>query len=391
MKDKSLLNKKYFILPVLIAGGIVLAWFACQAAGMKIGDDFRRYGFSDAFSRSRPEGGGVGEINAGGGAADTNDGNDKTAVISMVGDIMLASGMGEVIEKKGPGYPWQGVRDILAGADVTLGNLECAVSDKKYEPVPGKQYTFLARPEALAGARDAGIDVLALANNHILDYGVAAMADTLDLLEDNGIMCTGAGKDLLRAASPVLIEKNGLRVGVLAFSYVFPQGWWVAGAGHPGLAGGYDYDLVYRSVRDLSAITDITVVAVHWGKELADRPTEAQKKLAHNLVDRGADVVWGHHPHVLQGIEIYNKGLIAYSLGNFIFTVSRDVRGRQSAILQADAGPGGITGARVIPAWIEYGRTVPADEKKHAVIIQRLRALSEPLGTAIDENGEIAF
>lgn len=320
---------------------------------------------------------------------DAHDPNDRIVTINMTGDILLASRVGEVIKQKGTDYPWLGIRDILSSADITVGNLECAVSDKSYKPIPDKQYTFLASPEALAGMQNSGINVVTLANNHILDFGAGAMGDTLALLKEYGISYTGAGKDIKQAAAPVLIEKNGLKVGVLAFSFVFPEGWWVAGSKHLGIASGYDHDLVYRSVEELNATADLTIVSLHWGEELAEQPTNKEKNIAHKLVDLGADIILGHHPHVLQGLEKYKHGLICYSAGNFIFTQSRDVRARQSIILQVEAGSNGIKGARVIPMWIEYGRTVLADEAEYTSIINRMQTLSEPFATMLDESGEL--
>lgn len=316
---------------------------------------------------------------------------DKQVTVNMTGDIMLASRVGEVIKKHGYDYPWLGVRDVLADADITIGNLECSVGAKDYQPMPDKQFTFLATPDALLGAKNAGIDVVTLANNHILDFGVGALEETLMHLDEYDIKHTGAGKNIAQALTPVIIEKNGLKIGVLALSNIFPRGYWVAGENKPGLISGYDYDTVFRSVKELSSTTDLTCVSIHWGEELADWPSQEQRRLSHRLVDQGADVIWGHHPHVIQGFERYNNALIAYSTGNFVFTLSRDMRGRQGIIFQVDAGSAGITGARVIPSWIEYGRTVLADQTQSATIIQRLQTNSRPFGTVINDSGEIIF
>ncbi|MCG8401632.1 MAG: CapA family protein [Firmicutes bacterium] len=316
---------------------------------------------------------------------------DRGISINLVGDIMLASRVGTAVEKHGPQYPWSAISDILSAADVTIGNLECAVGSGHYRPDPDKQFAFLANPEALKGARDAGVNVLTLANNHVLDFGPEALLDTIFHLENNGIKYTGAGANIDGALTPVIMERNGVTVGVLAFSYVIPRGWWVAGHNRPGTTSGHDYEQVYESVRDLSQKTNITVVSLHWGRELADRPSKQQQKLARRLVDLGADIILGHHPHVLQGLEQYKNSLIIYSAGNFIFTLSGDVRGRQSMILQVDAAPGGLTGVRIHPAWLEFGHTIPANETQTASIIRRLQKLSAELGTTVNDRGEIEF
>ncbi len=316
---------------------------------------------------------------------------NDTLTMSLVGDIMLASGVGEAINKNGPDYPWLQVRNVLLDDDVSIGNLECAVGQDKHKAVPDKQYTFIASPRALAGAREAGMDVLTLANNHILDFGTGALQETLAWLDNYKFHYTGAGNNAGEAFKPVIIKKDGINVGILAFTYVFPQGWWVAGEKRPGVASGYDYALVKETVRKVSSQTDFTVISLHWGEELAEKPSEKQVKLAHDLVNWGADLIYGHHPHVLQGLELYEGKIIAYSVGNFIFTLSRDLQGRQSVILQVDLNNGGITGARVIPTWIEYGQTNIATEKKASAVIKRLQSLSQSFGTEINDNGEILF
>lgn len=320
-----------------------------------------------------------------------DESNTKTITINLVGDIMLASRVGEVIKEKGPDHPWTDLHEILSASDITLGNLECAVGSDNHQPVPDKQFTFLAAPEALGGAKNAGIDILTLANNHVLDYGPEAMLETIRHLEYYGIKHTGAGENQTSALKPVIINVNNVTVGVLAFSYVFPSGWWVAGENKAGLNSGYNYELVFSSVNELSKKTDITVVSLHWGRELADKPSVEQQKLARQLVEQGANIVIGHHPHVLQGLELYKNGLIAYSAGNFIFTLSNDIRGRQSMILQVDADSSGITAARVLPAWIEFGKTLSANEQGSSTVIRRLQDLSRNLDTNIDDRGEIDF
>ncbi|SFF99142.1 poly-gamma-glutamate synthesis protein (capsule biosynthesis protein) [Desulfotomaculum arcticum] len=323
-------------------------------------------------------------------AAALPDKSDKQVLsINMTGDIMLASNLGEAIKSRGTDFPWLDVRDILAAADFTIGNLECAVGSGDYQPVPNKQYTFLAAPDALAGLQKAGFDVLTLANNHILDFGTDALAETLVNLDNCGILHAGAGISKNEAIKPTILEKNGIKIGIIAFSRIFPEGWWVAGTDNPGIASGHDYQMLLHTINELSKQVDIVIISMHWGEEMSDMPTIIQQNLAHKLIESGADCILGHHPHVLQGVESYNNGLIFYSAGNFIFTLSRDTRGRQSVIINIDVDKSGICGARLIPAWIEPGRTILADEKTSAAIIKRLQNLSGSMGTTIDANGEI--
>ena len=309
--------------------------------------------------------------------------------ISLVGDVLLAAGVEKYIQSQGHDYPWQEVRPILAGSDFVLGNLECAVATGG-EPMEDKQYTFRAHPGVLAGAARTGVNILTLANNHILDFGRQALLETTANLDNYGIKHTGAGINLEQATRPVIIEKNGVRLGVLAYTMIFPEGWWVAGPSNPGIASGHDLNGMIAGVKALRSQVDLLVVSIHWGDELADYPRPQEQILAYKLVDAGTDIVFGHHPHVLQGLEYYNGGLVAYSAGNFIFTTSRDMRARQGMILQVQAGREGVLEAVVVPTLVDAGlvRVLRGEDREQ--VLRRLENLSSPFGTVICEDGLVS-
>lgn len=308
-------------------------------------------------------------------------------VVNMVGDVLLASGVDTAIAANGPDYPWQDTGRLLRQADLTIANLECSISNRG-EPVPEKEYTFRARPDAIKGAVNAGVDIFALANNHTMDYGVDALMDTMRIIRENNIFYVGAGASEGEAVRPVILERKGFKIAVLSFSRVVPWTDWIAGRKKPGLASGYNTKLMLDSLRSAAEKSDITIIYMHWGQELDDYPNQEEINLAHRLVDAGADVVIGCHPHVLQGMEIYKGKLIAYSLGNFIFT-SSSTRAREGAILQVAFNSGGENAARIIPTYISGGSTSILRGSDRKRVLSRLEGLSAGFGANIQENGSL--
>ncbi|MHB8157922.1 MAG: CapA family protein [Desulfocucumaceae bacterium] len=309
------------------------------------------------------------------------------AVVSVVGDVLLASGVGSAIASLGANYPWQDVSRVLSYADITIANLECSVSDRGV-PVPDKQYTFRASPGTLEGAANAGVDVFTLANNHVLDYGQEAFIDTMNNLRKNNIDFAGGGTNEDSAYSPVIIEKKNKKFAVFSFSKVIPSTDWIAAGGKPGIASGFNERLMFKKIREFDGKVDETIVCLHWGEETDEFPNKEEINLAHRLVDAGADVVIGHHSHVLQGVEVYKGKLIAYSLGNFIFTSSSQ-RARQGAILQISYDSEGSYSARIIPTYITGGSAAILRGSDREGVLGRLNGLSQELGTAVSAEGII--
>jgi poly-gamma-glutamate synthesis protein (capsule biosynthesis protein) len=150
-----------------------------------------------------------------------------------------------------------------------------------------------------------------------MDFGPLALKDTLTALADSGILFTGAGMDLDDARSAATLRINGMTVAFLSYSLTFPLDFY-ASSHHPGTAPGYA-DFVRADIEKIRAAADLVVVSFHWGAELMTAAKDYQIELGHQAIDWGADLVLGHHPHVLQELEIYKGRLIAYSLGNFVF------------------------------------------------------------------------
>jgi poly-gamma-glutamate capsule biosynthesis protein CapA/YwtB (metallophosphatase superfamily) len=260
-----------------------------------------------------------------------------------VGDVNLGDRPGRAIATYGASYPWLSVAPVLRAADISIANLECSISTRG-SPVPGKQYTFRGKPSSLrAMARYAGIDVVTLANNHTLDYGRLAFADTLSYAHEYGLKTVGGGRNLDVARRPAVFRLGGIRVAVVGYSDVRPLGF-DAGPTWSGTAPAFPSYISSDVRRAKNRGVDVVVVYFHWGAERTFSPNSRQRSLASVAFDAGATVVLGAHPHVLQPIEQpRRRRLVAWSLGNFVFGANTAGTER-TGILRMQVGHTGILG-----------------------------------------------
>lgn len=241
---------------------------------------------------------------------------EECITIGAVGDLMLGNRAEPFLKEFGPAYPFAEVMPYLEKADVLIGNLESSISTRG-KAVENKKFTLRAGPIAAEALKKAGIRVVTLANNHSMDFGPLALQDTLAALNESGILPTGAGMDLDDARSPALVKVKGKTLAFLSYSLTFPLDFF-ASASRPGTAPGYA-EFVKADIEKIRPTADLVIVSFHWGAELMTAAKDYQIELGHQAIDWGADLVLGHHPHVLQELEIYRGRLIAYSLGNFVF------------------------------------------------------------------------
>ena len=234
--------------------------------------------------------------------------------VIFVGDIMLDDTPGRVITEGRD--PFAAVAKLLRDADYRIGNLECPIATVG-QAMESKIYSFRAHPRVLP-MLERHIDAVSVANNRTGDYGKAAFMETLAHLDSKGIVHFGGGANATSAHKPRWIERNGLRIAVLGYNEFKPRSF-EAGAMTPGIAWSEDSHVVsdIRAARKAGA--DVVIPFMHWGWERETTPSERQRKLARKMIDAGADIVVGSHPHVVQGAEIYKGKPIIYSLGNFVF------------------------------------------------------------------------
>lgn len=300
----------------------------------------------------------------------------------FAGDIMLDRGVESMVNKYGGGdwkFPFLKVADRLKTADVVFGNLEGPVSDKGYKA--GSIYSFRADPKAIEGLKYAGFNVMSCANNHMLDYTRAALEDTLVRMKEAGILCVGAGINEAEALSPKFLEIKSNKIAFLGYAD-FGIKPWLAGPQLSGLAEPTETNLKKGIEEANKAGANLVVVSFHFGDEYQDAPNDRQKELARKAADIGADLVIGHHPHVVEPVERYERSSggsaldemfkpenmfnysfrsdgsdtartdqawIIYSLGNFVFDQYFSKETMQGEILEVFVENGKITSVKAEP------------------------------------------
>lgn len=294
--------------------------------------------------------------------------------MAFVGDVIFASTVETVLKQKGYDYPYGDVLPNLQQPDVTVANLETPVTERGSEQK--KEYTYRSSPLALPAFKEAGFDVVNLANNHIMDYGTDGLLDTLSHLDKAGIKRTGAGKDLDDAYKPAIVERKGLKIAFLGFSRVVPDNSWKAGKDKPGTTQTYDYTLPVETITKAKAEADIVVVMAHWGVERHESPESYQRTLAKRYIDAGADLIVGTHPHVLQGFEMYKGKWIAYSLGNFLFTTNLRADTWETVILEAACSKDKGCSLSAVPVWNKFAKPTPMGDADGKKLFERLTRIS---------------
>ncbi len=313
---------------------------------------------------------------------------EKVIDIKAVGDIMLGR---NVQVKLNYDYPlaFEQVKDILNDADITFGNLECTLSDRG-EKLIGKGAWLRAQPQAVDALKYAGIDIVSIANNHILDYNSPALKQTISILDENNIKHVGAGDNITEARKPVILEQNGIKIGFLAYSDLYQYGYKVDGqTGYrtleatdkqSGIAP-LKEDIIISDIATLRPEVDLLFVSLHWGVEESFNIPLKQRELGHNIIDAGADMILGHHPHQLQGTEIYNGKPIIYSMGNFIFDQNDD-ENKDSIIVSAKYVNGKITHLSQMPVRIvDKRQAVPVYGDDATKLLSYLLQMSKDVGS----------
>ncbi|HVS79904.1 MAG TPA: CapA family protein [Candidatus Paceibacterota bacterium] len=291
------MNWRQYLNPLLIAVAVAAVFVLLGA--------FSTGEFAD-FANPAPE------ASSTGASATSSD----SVTLVFAGDIMLSRAIGSLMAENGFDFPYARLDGTIRDADIAFANLETPVSTRGANV--GSIYSFRSDPASLAGLKNAGFDVVSMANNHIWDYGRDAFLDTISNLDDAGLKHAGGGATFADAHAPALVRAKGHTVALLAYTKLVP----------PFLSGNDSAPAVAypdptQIAADIAAAkkegADIVIVSFHWGTEYSTTHDAAQEALAHAAIDAGALIVMGHHPHVAEEIERYKGGLIMYSLGNFVF------------------------------------------------------------------------
>ncbi len=233
------------------------------------------------------------------------------------GDVNMGRKTGQEILAGDIDFPFVNIATTLQDTDITFVNLESQLADLDGETQsPTNEYRFAGPPEGAIALANAGIDIVSLANNHMWDYGKDRLQETLDNLRLQEVLYVGASMEPDKVFEPKVLEAKGKKIAFLAMTELL-NGYENVGAGE--FVAFNDKEKLVEVITSIKNSVDWVIVSLHDGVEYAPKPSSGTVKLAHELIDAGADVIIGHHPHVPQPIEIYNNKPIFYSLGNFAF------------------------------------------------------------------------
>jgi len=309
----------------------------------------------------------------------------KEISLLAVGDICLA---GRVDEKLEFTNPFEFIRNEIENADISVGNLECVVTDRS----KSARINEMLRADPVSINYLKSFTILSMANNHTLDCGIEGMDDTRDALNSNGILTLGSGANCQQAIRPLIIYRNPLRIAFINFIYSFAQDeiplfsslQRMRQHNRPGPARYFNKDF-FNWIQKLKEKTDYIIALIHWDKERIDYPAPPQRVLAEKLIDNGVDVIFGHHPHVVQGIQKYRNGLIFYSLGNLLFDPSIMKHAPDTKfglIVKLSLSSESITGYKLIPVRTDEDCLVRVStpESIEAISFQKhIQEISAPL------------
>lgn len=310
--------------------------------------------------------------------------------IAFLGDVMLGRLVNDHLQTVAPAYPWGDTLPVLRRADLRIANLECVLADGG-KPAPGKVFTFRTDLKNVRSLLLAQIDLVSLANNHVLDYGTDALQEMLPTLDRHGILHAGAGTDLTSAARPAVCRVGGTAVGFVAFTDNQPE--WEAAPGTPGVyyvpvtTHGQRVDQLLALLRRTKARVQLLIVSAHWGGNWGSDAPPEHRALARQLVEAGADVVFGHSPHVFRGVEVYRGRPIIYSAGDFVddYAVDPEERNDLSFIFLMETDGGTPRALRLFPTIIA-GFRVRLAVRSARDTADRMARLCGDLGTGSSWN-----
>jgi poly-gamma-glutamate synthesis protein (capsule biosynthesis protein) len=307
----------------------------------------------------------------------------KPALLVAGGDVMFDRGVRKRMERDGgPVALLSGIAPLLREADVGMANLECPLTERTTAIL--KRFSFRCDPAIARALKDAGFTAMTLANNHTCDYGREGLMDTARFLEAEGIIALGAGEDRARAAAPRYVESKGIVIALLGFTDMQPEGL-MPMPDLPGPALAYPA-WVEEEIRKARGRADVVVVNIHWGAEYEHRPTPRQRVLAARMAQAGADLVVGHHPHVIQSIEMIGDTAVFYSVGNLVFDHARP-ECMEALMVRMSVGKNRDRTIEAVPVRIIGCRPRPAASQEAEEIMERVASYSPSVQFAPGERG----
>ncbi|PJA92182.1 hypothetical protein CO134_01465, partial [Candidatus Kuenenbacteria bacterium CG_4_9_14_3_um_filter_39_14] len=290
-----------------------------------------------------------------------------------VGDISFSRGVERMVKKqKDLNYPFLKIRDYLKSADLVFGNLETPITEGP--EIPDFEMVFRSNPGTEQTLKQAGFSVLSLANNHTPNFGEQGLKDTFNYLAEVGIKFVGAGNNEQEANQPVYIETKGIKFAFLAYNDtdIVPASYEATNS-HAGTAF-MRTEKMAEAVKEAKQKTDFVIISMHAGIEYTDKPNDSQVNFAHAAIDAGADLVIGHHPHVVQTMEKYKGKYIFYSLGNFVFDQPQSQETKEGLAIKVYFAKDGINKISLLPVVMEnLVQPRMTNQSEAEKILQRLK------------------
>ncbi len=319
----------------------------------------------------------------------------RSVTLAIAGDVMLGRLVNEVIAREGFAYPWDDLLPTLRQVDAFLINLECALTSRteRWHDGAYKAFYFRAEPEVVETLQIGRVDFACLANNHIGDFGLEGLLETVAVLDRVGIAHAGAGADPIAAAAPARLTVGGWRIAILAYAD-YPEEW-AAAPGRPGInytpvsLAPEDLAPIERAVATARETADLVIFTIHWGPNMRARPTDTFRAFARRVIDAGADLFWGHSAHVVQGIEFWHGKPILYDTGDFVddYAVDEALRNDLSALFLATARPPAVERLELLPVEIRRMQVTLAEGPARDWIARRLATLCAEMGTRLVDRG----
>lgn len=322
------------------------------------------------------------------GEAQVIEESESEFTAAFVGDMMFGRHVADVREKYGTDYLFEKIRPIFSQADYVSGNLENAVlsqEENNYEKLD-KIIHLYTDPEAVKTLKSENFSVVNLANNHMMDYGIEGLTDTMSELDDVKLDYVGAGNDVEEATTVDYQEINGLTIATLGFTDVLVEGF--SALGYRGGVARAIAENVFPAIEEAHEKADLVFVNVHWGVEYDGEPHPKQQELGRAMIDVGADAIIGHHSHVLSEVEKYNNGIIFYGLGNFIFDQGW-TRTKDSAVVQYDLLKDGTGRFEITPLRIRGAQPYVTHNKYYQMKINRQLTKNQPSENFKKEDGKL--
>lgn len=315
----------------------------------------------------------------------------ERVTIAFTGDVMIGRLVNEFLDTMPPEYIWGDTLQELIAADLRVINLEAALTTSADEV--SKVFNFKADPVKVKSLTCASIDLVNLANNHVLDYSEEGLLETLHVLDRANIQHVGAGRNITQAKAPVIFSINGIRIGFLGCTD--NESSWLASESSSGTF--YlkvdDFKSIQKEIAALRPQVDFLVLTIHWGPNMVERPPSSFVRFAHQLMDAGVDLLHGHSAHIFQGIEIYKRKPILYDTGDYVddYYVDPQLRNDRSFLFLIEIGKQGVHSIRLIPVLISNFQVNHAHGDDASSTLRRMQSLSSEFNTHFEIKGEVGL